>query len=236
MGLISALTFGFLLGIKHALDADHIVAVSTIVSRSRKLTESAYLGIFWGLGHTLTLLLVGLIVLSFRLTIPAKIALSLEFLVGVVLIILGFSVIRAPFLKKIHFHSHGHDNTKHFHFHFHEEETGTNESHKRDHEGHKHSHKSLMVGMVHGLAGSATLMLLVLATVDSVLVGLLYILLFGVGSILGMLVLSSLIGLPFILTRFSHANKALSFVAGIISIGLGLSIILEIGLGTGLFV
>lgn len=233
MNLLPALGFGFLLGVKHALDADHIVAISAIVSQSKKLLESTLLGIFWGIGHTLTLLLIGLIVLAFRLTIPVKLALFLELLVGVVLVILGVSVIRAAFGYEIHLHPHEHHKRKHFHFHFHK----VSEPKGVKGQPHQHEHRSFFIGMIHGLAGSAALMLLVLTTINSFYIGLLYIILFGIGSILGMSLFSGLLGFSFAFTieRFEKANKAVSLIAGFLSIGLGLVIVVEIGLLKRLF-
>ena len=87
--VLTSLFFGFLLGVKHALDADHIVAVTTIVSRSNSLLRSVLVGLSWGIGHNLTLFAVGFAVLVFKLTIPDRLALSMEFIVGVILVILG---------------------------------------------------------------------------------------------------------------------------------------------------
>ncbi len=214
------LVLGFMLGLKHALDADHVVAVSAIVSENKNLKKSSLLGIFWGFGHTFTLLLVGLIVLIFKISIPQAVALSLEFLVGVVLVVLGLSV-----LQKVHLHYHLHEEGKHIHVHTHEHENS-----------HSHEHKSFAVGMVHGLAGSGALMLLVLATIDTVAQGVFYILIFGFGSILGMLLISTAIGLPFAATaNFENLNMKIRVIAGIISVLLGVAIIIEIGLVKGLF-
>lgn len=223
--LITLLGLGFILGLKHALDADHVVAVSTIVSQTKSLKISSLFGALWGLGHTTTLLLVGLTILSLKLTIPDKIALSFEFLVGIVLVILGVDVLRKVVKEKLHLHGHRHDKIIHTHFHSHNHPFF-----------HNHTHKSIAVGMVHGLAGSAALMLLVLATVKSVVQGLLYILVFGIGSILGMLIVSGIIGLPFLLTaKFDKIHNGIKISAGVISILLGSIIIYEIGFVGGLF-
>lgn len=214
------LVLGFMLGLKHALDADHVVAVSAIVSENKNLRKSSLLGVFWGFGHTLTLLLVGLVVLVFKISIPENVALSLEFLVGVVLVVLGLTV-----LKKVHLHFHRHEEEKHIHIHSHKHENS-----------HSHEHRSFAVGVVHGLAGSGALMLLILATIDTVWQGIFYILVFGLGSILGMLLISTVIGLPFAATaNFEKLNMRIRVVAGIISILLGIAIIIEIGLVEGLF-
>ncbi len=223
--LITLLGLGLLLGLKHALDADHVVAVSTIVSRTRSVKRSSLYGALWGAGHTLTLFLVGLVLLTFKLAMPDKIALSFEFVVGIVLVLLGVDVLRKTKGKKIHLHRHEHDRIAHVHFHSH-----------RGSSHHNHGHRSFVVGMIHGLAGSAALTLLVLTTVKSVLQGLLYILVFGIGSILGMLAVSAVIGLPFVLTaRFDKLHTLVERAAGTISIVLGIIIMYEIGYVGGLF-
>jgi sulfite exporter TauE/SafE len=224
----TAVFFGFLLGIKHALDADHIVAVTTIVSRSRSLLRSALVGLSWGIGHTVTLFVVGFGVLVFKLTIPDRLALSMELVVGVILVLLG-----VPLIKQLvggsHVHWHQHGDKRHLHSHSHDEAP----SHD-----HQYIRRSLLVGMVHGLAGSGALTLLVLSAMSSVVQGLFFLLLFGIGSILGMLLFSGLISLPFRLTarRSLRLNLWVQGAAGLISVLLGLSIIWQTGFVGGLFV
>jgi ABC-type nickel/cobalt efflux system permease component RcnA len=221
MSWLALVGLGFLLGLKHALDADHVVAVSTIVSRHRKLSKASLVGALWGLGHTTTLFGVGVAVLAFRLTIPERVALVFELLVGVVLIGLGLSVLWDLRRRRIHAHVHRHDGHEHWHVHSHE---GS--------EGHEHPHgerlglRPLLVGMVHGLAGSAALMLLVLSTVDSLWVGALYILVFGVGSIVGMLVVSTVISLPIVL--MARWQQGISAIAGLASVALGAMLLVEL--------
>ena len=155
--------------------------------------------------------------LIFKIVIPKNLALSFELLVGIMLIALGLGVLWKAAKSKIHLHIHEHDGAGHVHFHSH----ALSESHS-----HSHAHKSFIVGAVHGLAGSASLMLLVLATVDSFFSGLLYILVFGLGSIIAMLTISTIIGLPFRLTsNFGKINGAIKLIAGFASIILGVSII-----------
>ena len=215
--LLSLLMLGFVLGLEHALDADHVAAVSAIASETKSVKKSSILGIFWGLGHTTTLFIAGIIVLIFQIVIPKNLALSFELLVGIRLIALGLGVLWKAAKSKIHLHIHEHDGAGHVHFHSH----ALSESHS-----HSHAHKSFIVGAVHGLAGSAALMLLVLATVDSFFSGLLYILVFGLGSIIAMLTISTIIGLPFRLTsNFGKINGAIKLIAGFASIILGVSII-----------
>lgn len=217
--LISLLGLGFMLGLKHALDADHIVAVSTIASQVKNLKTSSLLGIFWGLGHTATLLIVSLLVLLFKINIPKIFSLSFEFIVGVMLVILGINMLKKISTEKIHLHSHIHDALSHIHFHQHAISTS-----------HNHIHKSFFIGIVHGLAGSAALMFLVLATVKSVFEGILYVAIFGIGSIAGMFLISTAIGIPFVITqKFSSIEKNIKIIASSISIVLGGIIMYEIG-------
>ena len=232
--LYAAFGLGLILGIKHALDADHVIAVSTIVSEHQNLKWASLIGAFWGLGHTTTLFIVGLLVIGLRLTIPPRVALGLEFLVALMLLFLGASILWRSFRpEKLHLHAHVHSPETHVHFHLHGE--------KEEDHSHPHPFKSMrkpfFVGMVHGLAGSAALMLLVLTTIPSALAGLGYILIFGVGSVGGMLVLSSLIGLPFIFTarRFTLLNRWIRVSAGAASVIFGLFLGWEIGFEQGLF-
>jgi ABC-type nickel/cobalt efflux system permease component RcnA len=226
--LYAAFGLGLILGVKHALDADHVIAVSTIMSEYQSLKWASLIGAFWGLGHTATLLAVGLAVILLRLTIPVRVALGLEFLVALMLIFLGVSILwRSLKADKLHLHPHEHNPKSHAHFHV----------HGNPQEDHTHAHpfssmrKPFIIGMVHGLAGSATLMLLVLSTIPSAIAGLTYVAIFGLGSLGGMLVLSSVIGLPFILTarRFTLLNRWIKVVAGMASVGFGLMLGWEIG-------
>ncbi len=225
--ILAALFFGFLLGIKHALDADHIVAVTTIVSRSGSVLRSAIVGLSWGLGHTLTLFAAGLAVLVFRLTIPDKLSLGREFAVGAMLVVLGVPLVWQLLKKKPHLHVHQHGESSHIHSHSHEETP--------EHE-HKHIRRPLLMGMIHGLAGSGVLTLLVLNTMSSVGQGLVFLLVFGVGSILGMVLFSGAIGLPFrfVSGRSRHLTVWLRGAAGSASVVLGLVIMWQMA-AAGLF-
>jgi high-affinity nickel permease len=230
-GFLAVLSLGFLLGLKHAIDADHVVAVSTIVSENKNLRKSSILGVLWGLGHTASLLIVGLVILAFKLTIPVTLALSMEFLVGVILVILGISITKEFILNRLHLHGHSHQEKSHLHLHSHKSSIGHGHFH-----GLKHEHKSIAVGMVHGLAGSAALTLLVLTTIDTLVSGVFYILIFGIGTIVGMMIVSTIIGLPFVYTanRFEEINEKVRLTAGFISIFLGIIIMVEIGFVQGL--
>ena len=231
--LLTTLVLGFALGIKHALDADHVVAVSTIVSQYRNPLKATLVGVFWGIGHTTTLLLVGIAVIGFKLVIPDQLALSMEFLVGVVLFALGIQILWKCLPKKKHIHVHDHGDEMHAHQHAHLRKAGEE---NLDHHP-RRQHRSLLLGMIHGLAGSAALMLLVLSSIQSPVEGVIYILVFGVGSILGMMVISTLIGLPFALSsgRFAAVNHTIRFMAGALSTVLGIFLMIDIGFVKGLF-
>lgn len=231
--LLTTLVLGFALGIRHALDADHVVAVSTIVSQYRNPLRAALVGMFWGIGHTTTLLLVGIAVIVFKLVIPDQLALSMEFLVGVVLFALGIQVLWKYLPKTNHTHIHDHGKEIHVHEHTHLRK----DSEESIHHHAPRQHKSLLLGMIHGLAGSAALMLLVLSSIQSPVEGVIYILVFGVGSILGMMVISTVIGMPFALSseRFTGVNHTIRFVAGAFSTALGIFLMIDIGFIKGLF-
>jgi sulfite exporter TauE/SafE len=230
---LATLGLGLLLGLKHAFDSDHLVAVSTIVARERSLLRSLWVGLFWGLGHTVTLLVVGLVVLGLKREIPPPVGLTLECLVGVVLIGLGLTTLYECWRKRVHVHRHVHAGGEHTHFHIHAASPA-----------HQHGHplrlgmKPLLIGIVHGLAGSATLMLLVLAAIPSPALGLVYIAIFGIGSIVGMGVVSLLMGLFFSMAtrRLHDLDQSLRMAVGTLSTAFGVWMVIEIGFVQGLFV
>lgn len=236
---LAILGFGFLLGLKHATDADHLAAVSTIISERRSLWSSALIGGVWGLGHTISLFLAGVFVLLLDFQISEQAERILEFGVGVMLFLLGLNVLRKLLRGgHLHFHEHEHGEHVHVHPHIHEKAAAaatTGEPHT--HHGFSFSPRALIIGMIHGLAGSAGLMLAMIPTIESREIGLLYILVFGIGSIGGMMLMSFLVSLPFRLTaaRFNRFNYALQSIAGLFSVGLGLYIIYEKGITEGLF-
>jgi len=222
LSTFSVLMIGFVLGLQHATEADHLAAVSTIVSEKKNLFTASIIGGLWGVGHTISLFVVGLLVILLKLEVSASLETKLEACVGAMLVLLGINALRKLFrISEIHVHSHEHDGHKHVHIHAHG--SATEQSH------HRLSPRSVLIGMVHGLAGSAALMLLVVPTISSQAVAILYILIFGIGSIGGMMAMSFLIGLPFHFTagRFDVLNRGIRLVAGIFSLGLGASIIYE---------
>ena len=222
---IIMLGLGFLLGVEHAFEPDHIVAISSLISKEKNLKKTTILGAIWGVGHTTTLFLAGIIILTLKITIPETIALSLEFLVGLVNIFLGFYVIRDIIEKNKHIHKHTHNGRTHTHIH---SNKGTDQ--------HTHYHQSFSVGLIHGLAGSAALMLLILSTFNSLIIGIIYILLFGIGSMVGMAIVGGLISIPFIYSskKSRSINTVIQYGTGMISIGFGSYLLFKIGYLEGL--
>jgi sulfite exporter TauE/SafE len=223
LSTFSVLVIGFVLGLQHATEADHLAAVSTIVSEKKNLFTASLVGGLWGIGHTISLFAVGLLVILLKVEISRSLEAKLEACVGAMLVLLGINALRKLFMaSKVHVHSHEHDGHKHVHIH-------THGAGSKEESHHRLSPRSIFIGMVHGLAGSAALMLLVVPTIPSQSVALLYILIFGVGSIGGMMAMSFLIGLPFHFTagRFDILNRGIRLIAGVFSLGLGASIIYE---------
>jgi ABC-type nickel/cobalt efflux system permease component RcnA len=242
---VSASAFGILglglvYGLKHATEADHIIAVSTIVSEHRRLVRAALVGALWGLGHTVSLVIVGVIVLALKVAITETLAGWLEFAVAIMIIVLGLMALRRALrcrYSSVHTHRHEHSLLAHSHLHLHESEVGQQANSS------SHSHgvlrlglKPAIVGAVHGLAGSAALTLLVLTQIASPLLGFFYLVTFGIGSILGMLFVSGLIGLPFVLGSGSmgRVQYQLQLLAGILSIVFGIWYGYETGIVNGI--
>jgi len=219
----SVLTIGFVLGLRHATEADHLAAVSTIVSEKKSLFTASIVGGMWGIGHTISLFAVGLVVIFLKLQISETVEARLEGVVGIMLVLLGINALRKLLkAEKVHVHTHVHGGHEHVHIHTHADE-------KVESSHHRFSPRSVLIGMVHGLAGSAALMLLIVPTIHSQWVAMLYILVFGAGSVGGMMLMSMLIGLPFHFTanRFNLLNKGIRLCAGTFSLLLGGSIIYE---------
>ena len=236
--VIALLGLGLVFGLKHAMEVDHVVAVSTIVSEHRNLWRATLVGALWGIGHTVSLVVVGLVVLVFRIAIPETVANWLEFGIALMIIGLGCLALWRVFRKRadVHVHEHTHDGRAHVHVHFHEPAT----AHRPVTKTSSHSHaisqvglKPLVVGAMHGLAGSAALTLLVLSQIQSIGLGLVYLFLFGLGSTLGMLLMSGMIGLPFALSarRLTGINHGLQTTAALMSIAFGVWYAYESGIG-----
>jgi ABC-type nickel/cobalt efflux system permease component RcnA len=233
---ISLLLLGFLLGMRHALETDHVAAVASLATRSSSVTDSVRLGAVWGLGHTLTLFVFGSMVLLMDSMIPQRLALGLEFAVGLMLVLLGIEVLWRVMHERVHFHVHRHGNgIRHCHAHAHAGGQG--------HPGiHRHHHpdrdafplRALFVGLMHGMAGSAALILLTLQTVDSPWTGMFYIALFGIGSIAGMAALSVVIAVP--LRGLSGLHNGLQIIVGTVTLIIGSRLVYETGIVGGLLI
>lgn len=262
--LLSIIALGFFLGMRHATDPDHVIAVTTIVSRQRSIRHAALIGILWGLGHTITIFLVGSAIILFGVVIPPKLGLTMELSVGLMLILLGVLNLTgftrwitetftpqspdAPGHPHVHSHAHTHQQGDFVH------------AHPHDHEPEKHGHaedatpvgwmdrifgqlglyqavRPLAVGLVHGLAGSAAVALLVLTTIRDPRWAIAYLLVFGVGTIAGMMLITAAIALPFKYSqsRFARLNRGLAVASGIISIAFGIFIVYQMGYVNGIF-
>ncbi len=228
----SLLLIGLFIGMRHALEADHVAAVASLTSQKQSLAHTIKQGAVWGMGHTITLFLFGSVVIFMDTVMPADLAQGLEMAVGMMLVLLGADVLRRVVRDRIHFHSHLHGNG-HYHFHAHSHAGESRIQH--DALSHTHQHprgfplRALMVGMMHGMAGSAAVILLALETVSSPLQGMLYILTFGIGSIFGMALLSVIISFPMRLSarRLTWAHNSFQVLVGGLTIGLGMFVLYE---------
>jgi high-affinity nickel-transport protein len=210
--MLAVLGLGFILGLRHALDADHIAAVGAMVSERPGWRTALRTGFLWGLGHTAALCFAGLLVIGLHLVIPETLARALEAAVALMVLLLGGTALARALRARLdlHSHDHAHGPLVHRHLHFHDA-TASHDPHRIARIG----VKPLLVGTLHGLAGSAALTLLVLATIPSPTTGLAYLLVFGAGSIGGMALLSVAIGLPFAATLARPRwNLALRLAAG----------------------
>jgi sulfite exporter TauE/SafE len=256
---------GFFLGMRHATDPDHVVAVSTIVSRERSISRAGWIGILWGIGHTLTILVVGAAIILFGVVIPPRLGLTLEFSVALMLILLGVLNLTGamhwlshrfspahPQHQGTHSHLHSHGDYAHLHPHSHGAVTASNDA--MEHHGSEaeppgwlrapfarlgifHSLRPLLIGVVHGLAGSAAVALLVLGTIREARWAIFYLLVFGLGTIVGMMLMTLAFAVPFTFagSRFAWLNKGLVTATGVASLIFGLFVAYQIGFVDGLF-
>ena len=255
---LSIIAIGFFLGMRHATDPDHVIAVTTIVSQQRNLGRAALIGAFWGVGHTVTIFAVGTAIILFNLVIPTRLGLSMELSVGLMLIALGAwnlsSFFRTLPTKAaddtggplVHSHAHSHGDYVHSHAHSHGAEP-----HPHTHAqtplasldrklGRAHLYqmlRPLFVGIVHGLAGSAAVALLILASIRNSSWAIAYLLVFGVGTIAGMMLITLSIASTFRLVgdRFERVSHRLSMASGLISVAFGLFLAYQICIVQGLF-
>ena len=249
-GILAIAALGFFLGMRHATDPDHVIAISTIVARQRSARGAALIGAVWGVGHTLTILVVGGGIILLGWVIPARVGLSMEFSVGLMLIVLGIMNLSGVLgrITEAHTHSHAHSHGDYVHTH----------AHGHDPEAHPHAAEQtpvswldrrfgtlplyqllrpLVVGIVHGLAGSAAVALLVLTTIRQPGWGVLYLAVFGSGTIMGMMLITAVIAMPIAYTgrRFTRLNRGLRLASGLISLGFGLFLAYQVGIVDGLF-
>lgn len=209
--LFSVLMLGFALGIRHAMEPDHMIAVSTIASQSKKLWHASLAGVFWGIGHTATLFVFGIVLIIMKNDIPEKWSMSLEFLVGIMLVYLGIASMLSCRKNREHTHSYPVRKTASY-------------------------HKSLFIGFIHGLAGSGAMVLLTMSTVHTIWQGGLYILIFGLGTVIGMLLFTTIIGIPFVWSAERTAtSRTLIFITGAISTVFGIYYMYNLGITEGLF-
>ena len=227
--MFGILGLGFLLGMQHALEADHIAAVSSIAARRSHVSDIVKHGLTWGFGHTLTLFVFAGCAILLGRAIPDAIAKPIEAAVGIMLMGLGAHVLWRLWRDRVHFHRHGHaDGTVHFHAHSHAGDTARHVSNVHMHE-HGFRWRTLLVGLMHGMAGSAALLVLAATQASSPAAGLGYVVLFGIGSMVGMGVLSAVIAVPLAVSaRFlTFANRALQGAVGAVTIAIGLVTLVE---------
>ncbi len=259
IGLLSIIAIGFFLGMRHATDPDHVIAVTTIVSQQRRTKRAALIGAFWGVGHTVTIFVIGSAIILFNLVIPARLGLAMELSVGLMLIVLGawnlVSFARSiPTVGEqiidnhplVHSHEHRHGDLVHTHIHVHAPKTHTHETgsaslaHLDRWLGKISAYqflRPLVVGIVHGLAGSAAVALLILASIHESSWAIAYLLVFGIGTIAGMMLITMGIASAFRLVgdRFQAFSRRLSLVTGLLSIVFGLAVAYQICVVHGLF-
>ncbi|MCZ6515671.1 MAG: hypothetical protein O6850_07395 [Acidobacteria bacterium] len=236
--ILSVLSLGFLLGLRHAFDPDHLAAVSTLVTEHPSPWRSTLVGVSWGLGHTLALLAFGGAVVAFRIVLSPELTGYLELAVAAVLIFLGANVLSDlwPDLWKrrpvLHLHRHEHDGVLHTHLHVHRRSEEHTAQHQHRHHLLRLGRKPFLVGIVHGMGGTAALVLLVVGVIPSALLAVFYILIFGLGSIGGMVLISALMSLPLALAgkRIRSAERVLRFSAGCFSIAFGLFLVWRAGI------
>jgi high-affinity nickel-transport protein len=258
-GLLAVILLGFFLGMRHATDPDHVIAVTTIVARRRGGGGAARIGALWGIGHTLTIMVVGAGIILLGWVITPRLGMSLELAVGAMLVVLGlmnlsggnFDITESDTAgghghARVHAHPHPHGDYVHTHAHAHDPE-----SHPHAPEqtplarldrrlgslGAYHVMRPLVVGTVHGLAGSAAVALLVLTTIRDPLWSVLYLLVFGVGTIAGMMLITAAIAWPFARAgaRSARLQRGLRVASGLVSLGFGLVLAYRIGVVDGLF-
>lgn len=257
--LVSIVLVAFFLGMRHATDPDHVLAVSTIVSRQRTLGRAVMVGALWGIGHSVTILVVGVAIVAFGLVIPPRVGLTMEFSVALMLILLGVLNLTGVLGRiaqavgpvpggddRLHAHSHSHGDYVHSHAHGHaplphghaEDETPQGRVDRIfGRLGVYQALRPLVVGLIHGLAGSAAVALLVLTTIRNPVWAAAYLVVFGIGTTAGMLLTTVAMAAPLVYTagRFAQFNRHLATASGLLSLGFGLFMAYQVGFVDGLF-
>ncbi len=245
ISLLSIISLGFFLGMRHATDADHVIAISTIVSRQGSMSRASLIGFLWGVGHTLTILVVGSGIIMFSIVIPPHIGLSMEMAVGLMLVLLGILNLTGilHWMNDTFSPRHTIDNA-HPHTHVFDDQKQSGESTSVGWLDRHFSRlalyqilRPLIVGIVHGLAGSAAVALLVLTTIRDPFWAIAYLLVFGIGTIAGMMLITAAIAAPFAYSQRRHLrfNRFLGMASGLVSLGFGLFIVYHVGIANGLF-
>jgi ABC-type nickel/cobalt efflux system permease component RcnA len=232
----TTLALGFVLGLRHATEPDHVAAVSTFSTREKDPFRAIFIGAFWGMGHTAALMVFGMAIALLRLTVSDRMSHWLDFAVGIMLIILGVNVLVKFFRQgpRLHRHVHEHDGVRHSHFHFH---ASAETEHQHEHAHHHHNGlraagEPFVVGVIHGLAGTAAVMLLFVSTIPSLALAAAYLLVFGLGTILCMMAMSFLMGLPaaYGTGRAQVLQYGVQLAAGLFSLGFGMFLAWDVGL------
>jgi ABC-type nickel/cobalt efflux system permease component RcnA len=227
------LLLGLVTGLRHSIEADHVAAVLSVVASNHKnIKRASVLGAIWGLGHTMSLFVAGLVVLLLAVNISETVSSRLEFGVGIMLLFLGVTTFTGwsigKFFKGLRHQKSSSSTSSHKHIHNHQGNVVHSHRHVHDSE-HRHGHKSLIIGMIHGMAGSGALLLIVLSTINSIPLGLAYIAIFGAGSIGGMAGISTLIGIPFVkLSNSAKISIALRYAAAITTLAIGAGLIYDL--------
>lgn len=229
------LLLGLVTGLRHSIEADHVAAVLSVVASNRKnIKRASMLGAIWGLGHTTSLFVAGLVVLLLAVNISDTISNRLEFGVGIMLVVLGVTTFTGwsigKFFKGLRHRKSSSSSSSSSHDHIHHHQGNVVHSHRHVHDDeHGHGHKSLIIGMIHGMAGSGALLLIVLSTINSIPLGLAYIAIFGAGSIGGMAGISTLMGIPFVkLSNSAKISMALRYAAAITTLAIGAGLIYDL--------
>lgn len=268
--IASFILLGFVFGMRHATDADHVIAVATIVGRERQVGPAAMIGALWGVGHTTTLALVGGAMIVLGVVIPERVAQWMELAVGVMLVVLGIAALwglrrlwgrrhyaplaadtrhvhaRGGTVGRPHAHTHAHGDYAHTHRHGHShadhghEENATPAAWLDRRFGRLGAYQALRpvcIGVVHGLAGSAAVALMVLGAIRDPWWGVAYLLVFGAGTIVGMMLITAVIAIPFSLSsaKLPRVNTGLRVASGVLSIAFGAWLLYRIGIAQGLF-